>query len=83
MLSRNPSPEQKSDKQREKAQEEDSETHDPRNLGLTRSRRQNGVIKDAIWEPNPADVRRSGFHAGGLLPKMLRLVLISNKPKSF
>jgi len=50
-------------------------------MGLTRYRRQNGVIKDAILASNPIAIFGWGFHHSVSLRKMLRPPLNSNKPK--
>jgi hypothetical protein len=49
--------------------------------GLTRYRRQNGVIKDAILASNPVAIFASGFHDGGPVVETLGAPPSSNKPK--
>jgi hypothetical protein len=50
-------------------------------LRLTRYRRQNGVIKDAILASNPVAIFASGFHDGGPVVETLGAPPSSNKPK--
>jgi integrase len=48
---------------------------------LTRYRRQNGVIKDAILASNPIAIFASGLHDGGPVAETLGAPPSSNKPK--
>jgi hypothetical protein len=50
-------------------------------IGLTRYRRQNGAIKDAILASNPIAILASGLHDGGPVAETLGTHPSSNKPK--